>query len=160
MHVKTKFPRGTPFQQRLRTTETGCWEWQGVRSPDGYGRYYPAMGIKLQAHRHAYALVHGPIPNDLCVLHRCDNPACCNPAHLFLGTRTDNAADRQAKGRTRTGTLRGVDNPGAKFTADDVRSIRARVASGETRTALAREYGVSLTAISLITRRKHYREVL
>jgi hypothetical protein len=154
------FPRGTPFHQRLRVTSNGCWEWQGVRSPLGYGRYYPAMGVKLQSHRHAYELAHGAIPEGMHVLHRCDNPPCCNPDHLFLGTHADNMKDRQAKGRTRTGVLRGVSNPGAKFTAEDVRSIRARVAGGETRTALAQEYGVSISAISLITRHKHYREVI
>jgi hypothetical protein len=156
---KLRFPRGTPFWQRIKRMPNGCWEWQGVRSPLGYGRYYPEMGAKLQSHRHAYELARGPIPPGMHVLHRCDNPPCCNPDHLFLGTHQDNMVDRQAKGRTRTGTLRGTDNPGAKFTADDVRRIRARVESGETRTAIAHEYGVSLSAISLLTLRKHYQEV-
>jgi hypothetical protein len=156
---KYTFPRGTPFWDRVIKTDTGCWEWQGHRNPLGYGRYYPAMGVKLQSHRHAYELTRGPIPEGMGVLHRCDNPPCCNPDHLFLGTPADNAADKIRKGRARTGTLRGTANPGAKFNADQVRSIRERVSAGETRTAIAKEFGVDISTISLITRHKHYKDV-
>lgn len=135
-----------------------CWTWKWSRSPQGYGRYYPT-GRKLLSHRFAYEVTYGAIPDNLCVLHRCDNPACCNPDHLFLGTRTDNIADRQAKGRTRTGCLKGATNPGAKLTAEQVRTIRDRIASGETRTALAKEYGTSVSTMSHIALRKKYREV-
>lgn len=71
-----------------------CWEWKGKRYPSGYGRH-----SKFYAHRVAYELVHGPIPAGMFVCHRCDNPPCCNPAHLFLGTPEDNAKDRERKGR-------------------------------------------------------------
>lgn len=157
---KFRFPKGTPFWQRVLKMPSGCWEWQGARNDRNYGCYYPHMGEKHLAHRYAYRLAHGEFDTTLDVLHKCDNPPCCNPDHLFLGTHQDNMIDRQNKGRTRTGCLRGSANPSASFTDDEVRSIRARVANGETRTTIANEYGVSLSTISLITCRKHYREVL
>ncbi len=85
---------------------TDCLEHTTTRDRNGYGvtnvniggRYYA-----IKAHRFAYELAFGPIPSGLSVLHHCDNPPCINPAHLFLGTRADNAADKAAKGRVRNG---------------------------------------------------------
>lgn len=83
-----------------------CWEWIGSRFPRGYGR------LKLNrktayAHRVSWELAHGvPVPDGLCVLHRCDNPPCVNPAHLWSGTMADNMHDRDAKGRGRWGPNR------------------------------------------------------
>jgi len=88
-----------------------CQEWTGRRNRDGYG----IQGHKL-AHRVAWETAHGPIPDGLCVLHRCDNPPCVDVEHLFLGTRADNAADRNAKGRS--------SRHNAKLTAQQVREIR------------------------------------
>lgn len=76
-----------------------CWEWTGSRMPSGYGRI-AFNGRQEYTHRLAYELTNGPIPDGMCVCHTCDNPPCCNPAHLWLGTMTDNIADRHAKGRT------------------------------------------------------------
>lgn len=75
-----------------------CWEWTGWRKETGYGRVR-IDGRILYAHRVSWILANGPIPDDLRVLHRCDNPPCVNPDHLFLGTQGDNNADRDAKGR-------------------------------------------------------------
>jgi hypothetical protein len=75
--------------------ETGCRPWMGSRNRKGYGH------VNLYMHRLAWELVNGPVPSSLLVLHRCDNPPCCNPDHLFLGTHADNAADRTRKGRSR-----------------------------------------------------------
>jgi hypothetical protein len=72
-----------------------CWEWQRSRSRQGYGR----LGPRVYAHRLAYEVFIGPIPDGLHVLHHCDNPPCCNPAHLWSGTVADNMRDRDAKGR-------------------------------------------------------------
>jgi hypothetical protein len=78
-----------------------CWPWQErSRLREGYGKMYVA-GRVLPAHRIVWTLVNGPVPVGLFVLHRCDNPPCCNPAHLFLGTKADNTHDMIAKGRHR-----------------------------------------------------------
>ena len=81
-----------------RVTERGCWEWTGARHTFGYGLI--TVGNKsLSVHRVAYAELVGPIPQGHSVLHRCDNPPCFNPEHLFTGTQRDNMRDRNAKGR-------------------------------------------------------------
>ena len=76
----------------------GCWEWQGGRTPTGYGVF--GMGNTVRgAHRVAWELIYGPIPTDRWILHHCDNPPCVNPQHLFLGDRSTNVRDMHAKGR-------------------------------------------------------------
>lgn len=76
-----------------------CWEWTGIKDPNGYGRC--GMFGETLAHRVAWKLTREAIPGGLFVLHRCDNPPCCNPDHLFLGTQADNIADMDHKGRRR-----------------------------------------------------------
>lgn len=101
-----------------------CWIWKrGFRN--GYG----ILGINkklLYAHRVAYALFNGGIVGRKCVLHRCDNPACFNPKHLFLGTRTDNAKDRDAKGRV----AHGENHYRKKLSSKDVKEIKALLKLG------------------------------
>jgi hypothetical protein len=90
---------------RAQRTPSGCIEWQGKRNAQGYGMT-SHKGRHMSAHRKAWFLTFGAIDGDLCVLHRCDNPPCINPKHLFLGTHADNAADRDAKGRNGGDTRR------------------------------------------------------
>ena len=88
-----------------------CWTWQGCRMPNGYGSLKARDGghTHRYAHRVAYELVNGLIPNGLMVLHHCDNPPCCNPAHLYLGTAKDNAQDRERRGRGRRPQKQKID---------------------------------------------------
>src|SRR6185437_1359919 len=82
---------------------SGCREWIGARNPyrGGYGIFWVSKGATVLAHRMAWELAYGPIPDGLLVCHRCDNPPCCEPSHFFLGTDADNARDKVSKGRHR-----------------------------------------------------------
>ena len=100
--MKSKTPIEKRLHARLKRMPGGCLEWQGARDKDGYGKISgsggKAEGMVL-THRVAYEEAYGPIPNDRCVLHTCDNPPCCELTHLWLGDRADNNADMVAKGR-------------------------------------------------------------
>jgi hypothetical protein len=85
------------FWELVQKSE-GCWVWQGNIDDDGYGRF-GSKGTVKQAHRVSWEIINGPIPEDVCVLHKCDNPPCVRPDHLFLGDRGDNAKDMASKGR-------------------------------------------------------------
>jgi hypothetical protein len=131
-----------------------CWEWQGYRTPDGYGRLQRFRGRMELAHRVAWESVKGPIPDGMLVCHTCDNPPCVNPAHLFLGTHLDNARDKMAKGRWRWAPLFGEASPSAKLTDAEVDAIRQEYAAGGvSQRALAARYGVHQVHISRLVRR-------
>ena len=102
------------------TNPNGCWEWQGNFQPKmPYGRY-TINGKFWTAHRLSYTLVKGDIPQGLVVMHSCDNPKCCRPEHLNLGTKTDNNKDRDIKQRQ----ARGITNGSTKLTEQDILDIR------------------------------------
>jgi hypothetical protein len=107
--------------------KTECVEWSGCRTKHGYGKATFNGGWKL-AHRAAWEDRHGPIPNGLCVLHRCDNPPCINTDHLFLGTPKDNAVDRTNKGRGGGKKIAGVGNGAAKITEQT--AVRIKMLKG------------------------------
>ena len=125
-----------------------CWLWDGSRTEKGYGRFQVGGRVE-RAHRFAYELASGPIPEGMLVLHKCDNPPCVRPSHLFVGTPSDNTNDMLLrKGRwRRPRTLAGVRNHSARLNDDAVRDARARYADGEAMATLASEHGVSISAM-------------
>jgi hypothetical protein len=147
--------------------EGECWEWQRYRYRNGYG-YVCWRGKKYLTHRLAYQLTFGLIPSGLWVLHRCDNPPCCNPTHLFTGTPKDNTRDALRKGRMATGDRcaarlyperrpRGSKVGTAKLTDQQVREIRNKYAAGNVfQRQLAAEYGVCRPQISAIVTRTQW----
>lgn len=143
--------KATPHERLMEqvrfvgATDADCWEFTGYRNPRGYGRMSVRSRLVL-THRLAYEEAAGPVPDGLCVLHRCDNPPCCNPSHLFLGTRAENNADKIAKGRAVI--IRGERQGGAKLTDCDVRAIRRLHREGATKLGLSKRFGVSRPVIS------------
>lgn len=132
------------FLEKINPTPTqeGCLEWTACKNKAGYGQI-GSNGNRLRAHRVAYEMFVGPIPEGLCVLHRCDNPSCVNHARLFLGTRTDNMADRKAKGRYPVGEAHRC----ARHTDAQVAEAQALIASGRSRPSVARQFGVTQPTI-------------
>lgn len=125
-----------------------CWLWIGPRSGQGrYGAMYANSGM-YYAHRFSYELHNGPLGEGMLACHRCDNPPCVNPRHLFAGTPSDNTNDMHAKGRAGACGSPGEANPRAKLAADDVRAVRCRYAAGGTTIKrLADEYGMAFSAM-------------
>jgi hypothetical protein len=117
------------FWAKVKKTD-GCWQWTGAATPDGYGFLARAINGErhpLRAHRFSWELHRGPVPEGLWVLHRCDNPRCVNPDHLFLGDRTANMRDCAAKGRIRGGGPRKtVCIRGHEYTPDNLRWSKGR----------------------------------
>jgi hypothetical protein len=139
------------FDEKCQLVESGCIEWTGGNTGNGYGLFY-ADGQMRPAHRWIFEQAHGKQPADIDVCHRCDNRRCVNLDHLFAGTRQQNMDDALAKGRRlgrrRGGIgLRGELSPVAKLTADDVASIRAEREAGVILRVLARRHGVSIACI-------------
>lgn len=126
-----------------------CWPWTGGRCPRGYGRIGndDKKMKNVLTHRAAYEDAIGPVPEGMNVLHRCDNPPCCNPAHLWIGTRADNNADMAAKGRAYNGDRKGEKNGYAKLTSKQAAKIRAAKGS---QGSIAAKYNVSQSTVSLI----------
>jgi hypothetical protein len=135
----------------LRIPEAGCWIWMGSTQVRGYGELISA-GKKYYAHRASYLAFVGEIPKKMYVCHACDNVACVNPNHLFLGTQKDNLQDMARKGRSTLGTR----NARAKLTEAQAREIKqSSLASSE----LAKRFNVSVSAISSIKRNERWSHV-
>ena len=136
-------------------TTNGCLEYAGAHNAFGYGviraRRDDGTHTMVAAHRAAWTVTHGAIPDGMLVLHRCDNPPCCNPDHLFLGTDADNMADKCSKGRQ----SREFELPHTKLSDAQVADLRHEYAtSGLSQYALARQYGISQSHVSFIVNHK------
>lgn len=148
-------PLAVRFAERVDKTpghgpQGDCWLWTGAKTQFGYGQIGRGGGRGQRvdyAHRVSYEIEHGLVlgaarETGVLVLHRCDNPSCVNPTHLFLGSDADNSADKIAKGRNRTGDQAGERNPRSRLTDDTVRAMRLQRGSySET----AEAFGVSVT---------------
>lgn len=144
------------FQENIgKPDENGCWPWIGGGVSRGYGSFVSDSGKRMKVHRYAWELVNGPIPYGLCVLHKCDNPSCVNPHHLFIGTLDENSKDMINKGRS----CRGERHPNSKLTENDVASIRTLRDNGLSYSDLARRFCVNQTAIAKIVKRENWSHV-
>ena len=145
------------WERAIPEPNTGCWLWMGDMSSFGYGvaRFGSEGRRRVAAHRRAYQFAVGPTPEGLDVCHRCDNRACVNPGHLFLGTRAENLADMVAKGRS----ARGEKHHAAKLTAKQVQEIRRDMAGSGIPFVLAARFGVSVATIHDIAERRSWPHV-
>lgn len=124
---------------------TGCWLWTGALAGFGYG-IAGGNRYRIKAHREAYRLFVGDIPRDLCVLHKCDVPSCCNPAHLYLGTILDNREDMIRTGRVR-------------LSVADVRRLRKQAAAGATAASLVTELGAAYSTVTAAIAQRSWRHI-
>lgn len=145
---------------RYVVVQNGCWQWTGATVGTGYGALRNpggGSGISL-AHRVSWAIHHGAVPEGLHVLHRCDNPPCTNPAHLFLGTAATNALDKVEKGRARANP--DWRPPFTVLTPAAVQDIRSRYRPYKvTFKMLAAEYGVSISTIQEAVHKRSWRKI-
>lgn len=154
----------TPIKQFLyhagQPDDNGCMLWKGTIGDRGYGqltRHPATSGSRIiYAHRFAFELAYGPIPEGMHVLHQCDVRSCVNPTHLFMGTQADNMADKTAKGRQQKGEQCNL----SKLTAEAVIDIRLRYqAGGITQKKLAAEYSISIANVCAILVRRSWKHL-
>jgi HNH endonuclease len=152
------------FWLRVQKSET-CWLWTGAKVRGRYGQLMVENKL-VYAHRFAYELAYGPIPqgigyHGICVCHRCDNPSCVRPDHLFLGTHQENISDRDAKGRQwqgekRSSANRGARNPQAKLSTDKIIEIRK---DQRPLRDVAEHYQVSISTVSMVRTRRRWAHI-
>lgn len=143
-----KSPRTRILQQHDRVGD--CWIWTGTKHRDGYGVMTVGRGTQKRAHRVSFEEFTGPIPEGMIICHRCDTPLCVNPAHLFVGTHSDNAVDRESKSRRMI--ARGADHPNTKVSDAQCSDIRRLRSEGQTLGRIAEQFGISFQHVSAICR--------
>lgn len=136
-----------------------CWLWLGHKDRYGYGRVTYKGRREQLITRVVWELINGNIPKGMCVCHRCDNPRCVNPKHLFLATHSENMKDMKEKKRGRGKIMYGLENPKGKLSKEQVAEIRRRRANGERGVNLAEEFGVTPTAICSIYKGRNHQEM-
>lgn len=144
-------PLHEKFWSRVQKTNS-CWLWEGRLTKAGYGQI-SHRGTPIYTHRLSWEIHKGSIPKKMEVCHHCDNPACVNPDHLFIGSHRDNMHDMLSKNRGSTAGLadqRGEKHPGAKITEDIVRAIRQRLRSKESHSSIAKDLGISRPTVTAI----------
>lgn len=167
-----RIPIGERFWSKVdKASEStdACWLWTGTKNSKGYGVTHVYEGhvvVQVYAHRLVHALLGALVPAAVCVLHRCDTPLCVRPDHHFFGSRADNNADRDRKGRTYRGPrppgsnrAHGEGIGGARLTAAIVAQIHERVARGESRADVARSIGVCWQTVDNVVARRTWRHV-
>lgn len=136
------------------TSDDPCWLWTDRPDKQGYGRFrFPRKN--MAAHRVSFLIFNGPIPDNMFVLHRCDNPLCVHPGHLFLGTQTDNMADKKAKGRN----LIGSHHQNSRLNEAAVATIKELLRQGMPQMQIARRFNISQTTICHISTGQIWRHV-
>jgi hypothetical protein len=155
---RIKQPIENRFWSKVHKTE-GCWIWLAFKNRDGYGRFGISTGERKYvclAHRFAWIITIGPIPKGMNVLHRCDNPACCHPDHLFLGTQQDNVADQMAKGRK----PKGEECFNATMSDEKVRHIKEALKDTTvTKASIARRFDVHYFTLTQIAYGKSWAHI-
>ena len=142
------------FETKVDIGKTNeCWKWKASTLPAGYGRLW-VNGKTVGAHRVSWEIYNGPIPVGRHVLHTCDNPTCVNPSHMFLGDWSENAADREAKGRGAPHD--GERNSQCKLSTEDVIKIREMRSYGYKVREVAQSFGISEQHVSSITTCKRW----
>jgi hypothetical protein len=150
--MKPKFTKEERLFRKVDKTDY-CWNWVGNKNSKGYG-YLTYCKKTYRTHRLSWEIHHGPIPGDLFVLHKCDNPSCVNPDHLFLGTHRDNMDDMVRKGRTPN-----ANRFEHKLEEPQVLRIRKMLADGYFMRDIARDFGVHVATIYRIKHSITYKHV-
>jgi hypothetical protein len=145
-------------KQSYINTKTGCWEWQKYLNRCGYGQI-SYRGNHARAHRISWIVFKGDIPEGLCVLHKCDNPKCINPDHLFLGTRKDNNDDMRLKGRRNDVGAPGIRARHAKFNDEQILNIRTYENTWKNCEILGKQFDVSPNTIYRILKRETWKHL-
>lgn len=160
-HHKPRVTTAEGFWKRVDIkTESECWPWLKYVNDSGYGVTRTSKNKAVRASHIAYELTYGPIPEGLFVCHHCDNPICCNPAHLFLGTHSDNMHDMDNKGHRVNSPQYGEKHGMSKLTADAVREIRSLANSGMSYAEIGRRFNISDVHAGRIATRVSWNHVL
>jgi hypothetical protein len=146
------------FWAKVKTGSSDeCWPWTGSTDGHGYGQIsiqrFPRKATRIAL------ILDGRNPGNLCALHKCDNPPCCNPGHLYVGTKLENSTDMVRRRRHQTDPARGEKHYASKITEEVVREIRRRAERGELQRSIADSFGIDRTMVSKIVLRKNWRHI-